>query len=250
LFHQAEISLSKDDNKTAEQLYLKVIGQYGDDYKDLYKVYANLGTAQSRLGKKGKALESYDMANMLHPNSVFILNNRAILRAKLKDYNGALDDFTRSLQIDSLNERTLINRSNLYNIMKDTTSALQDLYTILRFNRNSLPANNNIADVQMARGQLSEAMKTFTDLLNENPGEWIIINNIGEVYLKMKDYDKAFEYANKAIKIKRNFDAPYILRGQVYMKRGDLKKAKKDFQKAIELDTDDERAFELIDRCR
>lgn len=249
LLRKAELSLSKEDYKTAEQMYQKIIDLYSNNYDELYIVYANLGTVQRRFDKKDKALESYDMANKLYPNSVFILNNRASLRIQLKDYNGAMDDLTKSLQIDSLNDVTLIGRSHLYKLMKDTTSALKDLYAILRFKKNSLPANNNIADVQMARGQLNEAMKTFTDLLAENPGEWILINNVGEVYFKMKDYDKAFEWANKAIKIKSNYDAPYITRGQVYMKRGDLKKAKKDFQKAIELDTDDERVFEFLERC-
>lgn len=248
LFRKAEISFSKQDYKSAEQIYQKIIDQVGE-YKDLYVVYTNLGTVQRRLDKKGKALESYDMANKLHPNSVYVLNNRATLRVQLKDYNGAMDDFTKSLQIDSLNEATLINRSHLFILMKDTASGLQDLYAVLKFKRSSVPAINNIADIQMARGQLNEAMKTFTDLLAENPGEWILVNNVGEVYFKMKDYDKAFEWANKAIKIKSNYDAPYITRGQVYMTRGDLKRAKKDFQKAIGLDTDDERAFNLLERC-
>lgn len=249
LFRKAELSISKADYKTAEQVYKKIINQYGD-YKDLYVVYTNLGTVQRRNDKKAEALESYDIANKLHPNSVYVLGNRATLRQQLSDFKGALDDYTKLLEIDSLNEATLINRSHLYKLMKDTTSSLKDLYAVLKFKKNSLPARNNIADIQMARGQLKDAMKTFTDLLAENPGEWILVGNVGEVYFKMKEYEKAFEWANKAIKIKSNYDAPYITRGQVYMTRGDLKRARKDFQKAIELDTDDERAFDLLERCR
>lgn len=249
LLDKAMVCWSKDDYESAEQLIKKAIEISPNDSEDLYLLYTNLGTAQRRNDKKKAALESYDIAHKLKPNSVYILNNRASLRYQLTDYQGGLDDYAHSLAIDSLNEDTYLNRSHLYKVMCDTISAIRDLQSVLRINPKSLPARNNMADVQMARGQLTEAMATFTTLLEEYPNEPILINNIAEIFLKMKDFDSSMKTINKAIKIKGSYAGAYLTRGEIFMKLGDLKSAKKDFQMAIKLKCDDDRVFGLLDQC-
>lgn len=249
LLDKALVCWSKDDYESAEQLIKKAIEISANDSEDLYLLYSNLGSVQRKNNKKKAALESYDIAHKLKPNSVLVLNNRASLRTLLTDYQGALDDYAHSLAIDSLYEDTYVNRSHLYKVMCDTISAIRDLQSLLRINPKSLPARNNMADVQMARGQLTEAMATFTTLLEENPNEPILIINIAEIYLKMKDFDKSMQTINKAIKIKGSYAGAYLTRGEIFMKLGDQKRAKKDFQMAIKLKCDDNRVYELLDRC-
>lgn len=249
LLEKAKVCWSKDDYEGAEQLIKKAIEITSNDSEDLYLLYTNLGTAQRRNERKKAALESYDIAHKLKPNSVYVLNNRASLRCHLTDYQGGLDDYAQSLAIDSLNEDTYIGRSHLYKVMCDTTSAIRDLQSVLRINPKNLSARNNIADVQMARGQLNEAMATFTSLLDEYPNDPIIINNIAEIYLKMKDFDKSMQTINKAIKIKGSYAGAFLTRGEIYLKLGELKRAKKDFQQAIKLKCDDDKVFGLLDQC-
>ena len=246
---KADICFSQSDYNGAETFYKKAIQLSESNQDDVYIHYSNLGTAQWRNEKKKDALESFNMADKLSPNNVFILNSRASLKGQLKDYKGSLEDYAQSVGIDSLNEETLINRSHLFKVMGDTVAALNDLERILKFNPKSLPARNNYADVMMNRGKYAESMKVFDELLSDHPNEPILLNNKADVYLKLKEYDKAMEYVNKAIRIKDTYYTAYVTRGEIYMKLGELGKAKKDFQKAIKLGCDETKVFELLDKC-
>jgi len=67
--------------------------------------------------------------------------------------------------------------------------------------------------------------------------------------MRLKDYSKAMEYVNRAIRIKATYDGAYVTRGEIYIRLGELAKAKKDFQKAIKLGCDESKVFDLLDKC-
>lgn len=247
--NKANVHISKNENKKAEQCLLKAISLTDPAEIDLYKTYANLGTVQRRIDKKKEALDSYNKALRIMPTSVFVLNNRASLKLDLKDFKGALEDYNIALHLDSLNEEIYINRAYLYKKMRDTSACVLDLKKALKIKPYSLPARNNYADVLMNQGKLTEALKIFTDLSNEYPNEPILLNNLAEVNLKMKNLDVALKYVNKAIAIKPAYDVAYVTRAEVAIANGDLKSAKKDLQKAVKLGNDDSKTLSLLSKC-
>ena len=250
VIYQAGVAFSKEQYDTAEALYKKAIDMNPVASGDLYSLFSNLGTAQRRNGKEKEALNSYNIADELSPNTPLILNNRGTLKSNLKDYEGAIADFTQSIQADSTNEESFLYRSVIYKRMKDTVSAIQDLeYILTKINAKSIPARNNYGDVLMSRGSLTEAMAIFDELLAEKPNEPILLQNKGEVYFKQKEYTQALEYVNKAIKINPKYANAYVTRGEIQLELGKRKKAKSDFQKAIELKASNEKVFDLLDKC-
>lgn len=251
LIYQSNVAISKEQYEKAESLIKKLIDITPVTSSDLCYFFSNLGTVQLRSGKEKDALYSYNIADELCPNDPFILNNRANLKSRMKNYEGAISDYTKSIQVDSTNEETFLSRSVMYKRAKDTLSAVNDLqYIITKINPNSIPAQNNYADVLMSRGLLTEAMSIFDNLLKEKPNEPILLQNKGEVYFKQKEYDKALEYVNKALKINPKYANAYVTRGEIQLELGNFKKAKSDFQKAIKLNCSNEKAFQLLERCR
>lgn len=249
LIKSYEKLLKKGKNADAVVAIQKVIDA-GDNYDDLYVHYINLGLAQSNLEEYQKALTSFDVANQLRPNLVFVLKRRGEMRFYLKDYNGTIEDYTRLIENDPTDEESLLVRSNAYMMIKDTAASLQDLHTILSVNPESVSAQNNVADIQMARGELQEAMAVFQQLLKKHPEQAILYENVGEVYYKMHNNEQAMVYFLKAQKIDPRYVTPYISIGKIQMDSGDYSGALKNFEKAKEYKNYHDDLPALIERCR
>ena len=58
---------------------------------------------------------------------------------------------------------------------------------------------------------------------------------IGEYYLKKKNYDAAIERFKEAIRYKPNFARPHFLLGEAYEKKGDKAEAVNYYQKYLEI---------------
>ena len=69
----------------------------------------------------------------------------------------------------------------------------------------------------------------------DNPGVYVIYNNLGINYYKLKNYHQAVEYYTKAIAIYSKVAPTYCNRGSAYVKLGDYDNAIKDFYFALDL---------------
>ena len=74
---------------------------------------------------------------------------------------------------------------------------------------------------------------------NNNVEDCFVVTQLykmnGQIYYKLKDYDKAITDLDIAIKINKNSEALYYLRGLAYEKLEQYDKAKENYEKAIEI---------------
>lgn len=250
LIAEANARASKHQDAKAAQLLKKAIRITNPNEIDLYLVFTNLGAVQQRMHKNKDALASYNSALKLKPTSLFALNNRGVLKMGLNDYQGALADFGAAIQFDSLKEDAYINRSYLYKHQKDTAAAIKDLKRALRLKPYNAAARNSYADVLMCQGKLDEALKICAGLLDEFPHQPQMLNNMAEVYIRMKKYDQAMTYVNQAINVNAAFDAAYIVRAEIYLAAGDQKAAKKDLKKASSIGNKNPKIEKMLSSCR
>jgi tetratricopeptide (TPR) repeat protein len=103
----------------------------------------------------------------------------------------------------------------------------------------------NLAHVQTDQGRLTEALHTYErslDLTRE-AGEHqrvpVLLNNIGFVYIKLREFDRALEYLTPALALNREVgnrsaEANTLDSiGQLYLERGDLPTAERYFRAAL-----------------
>ena len=128
---KASECFSKKDYKCVIENIKAEINLVGDNYGDLYLLYANLGTAQRRLGSLNEALDSYNKAFELRSNSSDVLYNRASLKRQMNDLEGSLNDYNQGLVISPNDRDLLLNRSVTRKMLKDTIGAENDLIKIL-----------------------------------------------------------------------------------------------------------------------
>jgi tetratricopeptide (TPR) repeat protein len=75
----------------------------------------------------------------------------------------------------------------------------------------------------------------YTELLNKNPNNKLVCNNLGYTLIKQKKYPEAIAYFDKAIKIDPKYDFALNNRGYCKLQIDDLKGAFEDISKACEM---------------
>jgi tetratricopeptide (TPR) repeat protein len=127
-------------------------------------------------------------------------------------------------------------------------------YSILTFNQNKIWKNeiilwkttlertpnspmgyNNLGVVYERKGQLDKAEEYFKKAIELDKNFVLAYNNLGLVYGKKGQLNKAEEYFKKAIKLDKNYIEAYNNLGIVYEIEGNLNKAEKCYKRVIEL---------------
>lgn len=88
-------------------------------------VFYNLGNAKSKLQDYKGAIEDFTKSIELYPDSD-AYNNRGIAKARLGDHKGAVEDFTKAIDLDPTDPSTYSNRGGSRGALADFTGALED----------------------------------------------------------------------------------------------------------------------------
>lgn len=89
-------------------------------------------------------------------------------------------------------------------------------------------------------GKWKEAERAYLTAQRYRPDSYIINYNLGNIYFKKEDYDKAISYFQKAVEGEKGFFEGYYNLGTAYVKKGLLNEAIFYYEKARELRPDDE----------
>jgi tetratricopeptide (TPR) repeat protein len=87
----------------------------------------------------------------------------------------------------------------------------------------------------MNQNRLDDAIKDFTKALSIESNYSPAASNLSAVYFKKKEYEKALDYANKAVTMDKNNADAYANRGMAKEMTRDMEGACEDWHKAQEL---------------
>ena len=96
-------------------------------------------------------------------------------------------------------------------------------------------AFNNRGATQMEQNRLDDAKKDFEKALEINPKYAPAASNLSAIYFRLKDYKKALEMADKAIKLDANYGNAYVNRANAKEMSRDMNGACDDWFKAKQL---------------
>lgn len=163
------------------------------------------------------------------------------------DYNGAVADYTSSIEAGS-------DGSMIYNIrglsmceLGDYQGAIRDFSTAISktswlspFNASQFYCNRGLA-----KSELKDFQGAITDLTKaiEIESDKTYYNNRGNIKGELGDFQGAIEDLTKAIEIAPNYANGYNNRGFTKSKINDFDGALSDFTKAIQLDPDSANAY-------
>jgi lipopolysaccharide biosynthesis regulator YciM len=160
------------------------------------------------------------------------------------DPDHAIEEFSKSVQVNSDTIETYVALGNLYRLKGDFDRAIRIRQTIiLRPNIDDHVKMRALYDLGLdykRGGFLEKALETFLDLLNKQPSSTTALEEAENIYEEMKEWEKAFSIRRKISKLIKG-DHYIILAhhktesGKAYFNKGDLTGAKSAFKKAISI---------------
>ena len=131
-------------------------------------------------------------------------NKRGVAKYKLKEYGGAIDDFTEIIKIDLNNASAYYKRGNVKDELGDYKGAIDDYNESIEINPNYTDAYNNRGYTKLMLENYKEAIDDFNKAIEIEPTKAIIYNNRGYSKNALKDYNGALDDYQTALKLSKN----------------------------------------------
>jgi clan AA aspartic protease (TIGR02281 family) len=171
-----------------------------------------------------------------------------IEKAKLGDYDGAIKDFTKAIEINPNNKNTYYNQALVKSKLKNSNGAIEDLSKAIILDLRYVEAWIMRGIFREDIKDYSGAIKDFTIALELKPNNASILLFRGNAKSNSKDYKSAIEDFNKAIEINIDYAEAYYYRGIAKCSLGQKGDGCLDLRKAQELGEDSKIAIEK--NCR
>lgn len=128
----------------------------------LATAFNNRGVAHKMEGEYEQALQDYDEAIRLLPNSATHYNNRGIIYRLKHDYDRAIADYDEAIWLNSDYPAAFYNRALAYADKEDYDHALADFAVVLRFNPRNALALYARGKMRLKRGDTREGNADLT----------------------------------------------------------------------------------------
>ncbi len=161
------------------------------------------------------------------------------------DHDQAIEEFTKSVQINSDTIETYVALGNLYRSKGDIDRAIRIRQSIiLRPNIDESLKLRALIDLALdyrKGGFMNRALEALNQALQKEPANLEALDSAEKIYEDMRDWENACETRQKIARVSKG-DHKHILAhfqvelGKASQDRGDLAKAKSCFQKALSID--------------
>jgi tetratricopeptide (TPR) repeat protein len=205
------LDISLSENKTA------------DPDVQTWKDFVALGNVQLNADEPSSALDSYNQAINLRPDSPEALLGRGYAHSKMGDKAQARSDFEKSAQ--------------LFQVQGDYRNAALSYANLI-----SLDDRN--PDFYLARGicylklgEYQTSVSDFNKAVELDPKMFSGYLNLGQAYYGAGDYQRSIDSYKSAQKIKSDDQQVFIGLTKAYFAKGDKSKAKKSYKEFEKLST-------------
>lgn len=242
-YERKEYASAKDSLISA----IKINHKYADAYN-------NLGKVHYRLNDYARAKSSYNIATKINPRSADAYNNLGEVHYKLaslgevhnklQKYIEAKGFYEKAIEINSNDADFHKNLGEVYYKLQDYAKAKNSYKMATIINPRDAYAYNKLGEVcYKGEKNYPDAIEAFykaidaIDIMHDHADAY---NNLGEVYYKRKEYDKAENCFDNAIKEKPDVSDAYHNKSKIlYYHKKDYFKASETLKVIIERDKSD-----------
>lgn len=192
--------------------------------------------AQLTAGKWDVAIALYDAAStkkLDRTTLALVYGNRGWCYTKKELDDQAIQDFTRSIQLDPRPVYSVLNRGLAYHRKGEFEKALVDYGTTLSKDPNVTDAYQNRGWIFFDQGEWARAIADFTEAIRCNPFNAQLLVDRGMAYAADNQLDKAIANFDAALRFNPLHGGAYIQRAAAYSRKGDPAKGLADVSEAI-----------------
>lgn len=150
-----------------------------------------------------EAFKSVQEKNLKEVKTIlsYALNNKAVALYRKKEYDKAISDYNKALELNPENEKIYIGRGVVYIMKEDFDKAITDFDIAIKLNPEHDESYINRGVAYGGKGEFDKAISDFDIGIDLNPHNDKAYTNRGNAYEDKGDYDKALSDYNKAIKL-------------------------------------------------
>nr|WP_236888509.1 tetratricopeptide repeat protein [Desulfoluna limicola] len=177
-------------------------------------------------GAEDNSLEVYGHVLNIQPDEVRAFRGIAQVRMKQGDYSGAEAALREGLLVVPESVRVRLDLVNFYNSAQQYEQAEQELRILVGKHRENLGLLLVLGDFLMAREKITAATEAYLDASNADKTSVAPILKLAELYEKTGERDNAKGMFNKALEMNPDDQGIQVALAQFYLKHDELAKSR------------------------
>ncbi len=155
------------------------------------------------------------------------------LLGEVKDYDGAIAEFTKAIESNPNYEGPYWGRGTAYSIKGDYDRAIADYTKAIELNPKYATAYYFRGDTWDKKGDDDRAIKDYTKVIELDPSNSHAYNGRGNAWRNKGEYEYAIRDYSKAVELTAQSPFAYGNRGNIFYFQGKFKESISDYLKAI-----------------
>lgn len=169
------------------------------------RAHLRLGMMATRNNDINGALDYYTKALEIDPNIAETYGYLGIISTRLNRYDEAIAHYRRAIELDPDLAEVLINLGQVYELTGRREEAVTAYRQAIWLHPERPEAFNNLGRLRLDDNKLEEALNLLRQATDRSPNHPTPANNIAQVYLKMGRGREAAEWFRVALKIAPDF---------------------------------------------
>lgn len=240
----ADEAVQKQDWDRAEALLREAMSSEPSNPQNVM-LLSNVGMFQFYRGEDSLALHTLSEARAIAPASTVILNNRAKVLCQMRREDDALKDYTKVVELDSLNYDAYFNRGYILFSRGDSVGAKADFAMLERLRPNDPNTLLILAVMYSNQGNYNEAISYYNRLLKQvEKAEYY--TGRAMCRLAKGDFAEASDDIGRGLELDPEDGELYYCRAYLHLLQYSEKDAKADAEKALRYGVSKQRIDELF----
>jgi tetratricopeptide (TPR) repeat protein len=179
-----------------------------------------------------------------YPQSYTAYNNRAYYNVQQKNYDKALPDFNRAIELSPNYKEALNNRGSLYRLIDKPREAVADYTRVLALDPVYVKSLSGRGNAYASLGVLDSALADFNKAFELDPVVANALGDRGSVYFRLGKFENAVEDCSRKIAIDTTNAEAYLNRAVAYSSLQKWELAIKDYTVYLKAHPENPNAFE------
>ena len=186
-----------------------------------------------------------------NPNDYESLCGRANQYFVNGDYLRALDDVERAIRLTPANQKDLrfeelMLRAKIYDVRGDREKRLADLYAANNIDPAHINCLGLLAEANCEMEHYDDAEQCFQRIIRLQPNNYDALAGLARIEVKRKNFGKAAEYVDRAVKLYPAEPAVFINRAEVLIMMEQYQSAAQDLISALSVGKNNKEAIESL----
>lgn len=159
-----------------------------------------------RQGKHAESIQVLEQVLKSDPDRADVHEAIATAHFILKQYDQAVEHFTRVMQLKPMDAKAYINLGAVFNRKEEFQKAADVLKRAVSRDGKAVEAYYNLGIAYRGLKQPAMAVNSYKEAIKLNPRMLDAMQNLGNTYLEMNNYKAAIEQYKKALEIDPDFE--------------------------------------------